>query len=336
MESIADFGTVYYLGVDTLSIGIYKTWFGFGDLNSAARMSLVLLALSGVLILLEKNNRRGKTNDYPNIKTYNFFSMSFIKKKSLVLSLIFSFLTIFLSLIIPILWLIKNSLQANFDEIYYSIIPSLINTIYLGLLGSITVVTVALVFCFSSRFFSGILVVISNFAKLGYAAPGAVVAIGVMIPLTFLDKITNNATIFLFDLKLGLIFSGTILALIFAYLVRFLSVAYNPIEAAYSKLSINFDSVAFSLGSNLNHTLKYIHIPIIKKSLFIAMLLVFIDIIKELPASLILRPLNFDTLAIVAFEFSSSEQLNNAAFPSLMIFSIGLIPLIILYKKING
>ena len=169
-----------------------------------------------------------------------------------------------------------------------------------------------------------------NFAKIGYASPGIVIAIGVITTIIYLDKkIIQLLNIINID-NVGLIISSSFFILLFAYLIRFLAVAFNPIEAAYQKVNKKIDFAALNLGAKSSILFFKIHIPMLYSSFIIAFLFVFIDILKELPATLILRPFNFNTLSILTFEYASSEQLKMAAIPSLFIMFFAILPLMLI------
>ncbi len=334
METLADFGVVHYLGVDSLSVGIYKAWFSFDDLNSSARIASILFTFSFLIIFLEKLSRKKKSQryiSYGKINNYNLFP------KGSFLPGIFILLLISISLIIPLSWLIACIVSS--DRIFIAnLINPTFNSLKLGFFGAAVIVCCALIICFYKRISSNTFSFIFSLAKIGYASPGIVIAIGVFVPIVFLDK---KISLFFsyFGYELGLIMSSSIFILIMAYLVRFLSVAINPIEASYDKISEKIDFVARNLSATNKRLFFDIHVPMIFVSIVIAFLLLFIDIIKELPATLILRPLNFNTLSITTFELASSEQLSMAATPALLITCLAIIPLILihfLFNKIDG
>ncbi|MEE8622397.1 MAG: iron ABC transporter permease, partial [Alphaproteobacteria bacterium] len=167
-------------------------------------------------------------------------------------------------------------------------------------------------------------------ASMGYAVPGAVIAVGVLIPLAYFDTILNQWLQASFNISPGLVFSGTIVAVTFAYLVRFLAVSLNTVEASFNKVATSIDDAARALGRGPGSTLLRVHLPMIHGSLLTAGILVFVDVIKELPATLMLRPFNFDTLAIRTYQLASDERLADAASAALAIVLVGIIPVIVL------
>ena len=332
METLADFGVVSYLGINTLSVGIYKAWFSFDDLHSSARLSVVLLIFTLSIILVEKYLRRNKKENYTSLGQYTDVNSLFNSK--ITLPTCFLFLVILLSFIIPIYWLIANVSLQSFNSLTIVFYAAL-NSFKVAFIGAFTIISLAVFIIFTKRIFKiNILSFIINFSKIGYAAPGIVIAIGVISPSIFIDKQINHFFSY-FGKDIGLILSGSIAILIFAYLVRFLSVAFNPIESGLEKISEKIDYSALNLGANKKTLLFKIHLPLIISSCLIAFLLIFIDILKELPITLILRPFNYNTLSVLTFEYASSEQLAQAALPALLITIIGLLPLIFINKILN-
>ena len=173
-------------------------------------------------------------------------------------------------------------------------------------------------------------------ASIGYAIPGTVIAVGVIIPFAWLDKSLDTFLNYTFGISSGLIFSGTIFALIFAYVVRFLAVSVQTIESGLEKIKPSMDDAARSLGYRPSETLFKIHIPLLKSSALTALLIVFVDVMKELPATMILRPFDFNTLAVRAFELASDERLADSSTAALTIVFAGLLPIIYLSKTISG
>jgi iron(III) transport system permease protein len=203
------------------------------------------------------------------------------------------------------------------------------NTTVIASISSLLIVVVSIYFSYLNRSIKDIFTNISlKLFSLGYSIPGIVIAIGIMIPMTFLDELQSN-----FFGEPIFYLSGSFVALIIAYLVRFSTISFVTTEAGLSKIKNNIDLTARSFGLSKFSIIKNIHIPMMKTTIMTALILVFVDIIKELPATLILRPFNFDTLAINIYELASAEQLSYIASPALLLIIIGLIPVIILTKK---
>lgn len=335
MEALADFGTVEYFGVSTFTTGIYRTWFGLGDINAASQLSGFLCLFVFILIMIEKLSRRNAQN-YSSRQGKSAQAKKVRGIQSAFLFLLCS-LPVTFGFIIPFvqlaIWTVSFSDISNLEDYpEYAM-----NSAILAGIGCIVVVTMALLFSYAKRLqpsktVSGFI----QFVSLGYAMPGTVIAIGVLVPLGWLDIKLNIFTSAYFDVQPGLVFSGTIFALIFAYAIRFMSVALNNTEAGIQRIKPSMDEASMVLGDSSMQRLFRIHIPLLKASLLSAALLVFVDILKELPATLVLRPFNFNTLAVKAFELASDERLIDAALPSITIVLVGILPVILLTKTLDG
>jgi iron(III) transport system permease protein len=335
MEALADFGTVEYFGVSTFTTGIYRTWFGMGDINAASQLSGFLCLFVFILIMLEKISRRDSQN-YSSRQGKSAKAKQ-VKGPTSFLIFILCCLPVTFGFIIPFIQLASWTLS-------YSDLSSLadypeyaLSSAMLAGIGAVVIVAMALLFSYAKRLnpsktISGFI----QFVSLGYALPGTVIAIGVLVPLGWLDIKLNMFTNAWFDVQPGLVFSGTIFALIFAYAIRFMSVALNNTEAGIQRIKPSMDEASIVLGDTSMQRLARIHIPLLKASLLSAALLVFVDILKELPATLVLRPFNFNTLAVKAFELASDERLIDAALPSITIVLVGILPVILLTKTLDG
>jgi iron(III) transport system permease protein len=225
-----------------------------------------------------------------------------------------------------------NEPEAQFDARIYSLV---INTFTLAGIAAIAAVMVALLLAYAARTVKSPLVHGANrLAVLGYALPGAVIAVGILLPLGKLDNAIADWAEQQFGVKTGLLLTGSITALIYAYLVRFLAVAFQTVEAGLTRVTPSMDDAARSLGLSPVRTLAQVHIPIMWASLATAGLLVFVDVMKELPATFAMRPFNFDTLAVEAYNLAKDERIAEAAVPSLLMIAIALVPLILLSRQI--
>jgi len=328
METLAEFGTMDYYGVTTFTTGIYRAWFAFGDETSAMHLASILLTFVVILIVIEKYTR-GKSQYYHSSQKNRRANPMMLKGKYKFFAFMWCLLVCLLGSIIPLTQLLvwfTETYNYMFESSYIDII---MNTIFVASLASFIIVTISLYSCYINRSVNSIF---TNFSlkifSLGYAVPGVVIAVGIIIPITMIDDIQA----FLFGSPIYYL-SGSLTALVIAYLVRFSTISYNATESGLSKIKKNIDLTVKSFGlSNLN-IIKKIHIPMMKTTIITSLILVFVDVVKELPATLILRPFNFDTLAINIYELASSEQLSYIASPSLMLIIIGLIPVIILINK---
>jgi iron(III) transport system permease protein len=222
--------------------------------------------------------------------------------------------------------------DAEFGRRYFELAG---NSLILAVVAALIAVGAAVLLALAARLRPGrIATAASRVASLGYAVPGAVIAIGVLLPVTAFDNALDAAMRSLFGLSTGLIFSGTILALLYAYTVRFLASALHTVEAGFAKVTPSMDSAARALGRGPFRMVLEVHAPLVWSSLLTATLLVFVDVMKELPATLIMRPFNFDTLAVQAYNLARDERLTEAATPALTIVAVGLLPVILLSRAI--
>jgi len=333
MEAFNNYGTVHYYGVDTFSTGIFRVWFGMGDSISAGKLASILMIFIFLMLFLERLSRAKLkfTTKHEHFQSKRY-------RPSSKLSGFFIFLVcalpVFFGFIAPMLQLIFWSLDSLYVLFTTEYLELITNTFSIAFVASFIGVFLAFFIAFngyrSSHWISSI---VTRVATLGYAVPGAVIAVGVMLPFAFVDNSFDSFMREYFNISTGLLLSGTFFALIFGYIVRFLPVAFNSIDAGFSKLSKNLYEVSTSLGYSKFKTLYKIYLPLLKPSLLTAMILIFIDILKELPATLILRPFNFDTLATRAYELASNEMMPESAIYSLSIIIMGLIPVLFLVKN---
>ena len=331
METLAEFGTMDYYGVSTFTTGIYRTWFAFGDDTSALHLASILLTFVFILIILEKYSRGRSRYNHSSQKSRPIKPINMSMRNSIYAFLWCSLIAL-LGFIIPIiqlfLWLIETY-SYLFDNEFLEII---INTITIGSFAALIIVLISIYASYVNRSTTNMYTKFSlKIFSIGYSIPGVVIAVGIIIPITLIDDLQAN----IFGSPIFYL-SGSFIALLIAYLVRFSTISFNATESGLSKIKNNIDLTAKSFGFSNFMILKNIHIPMMKTTVITALILVFVDIVKELPATLILRPFNFDTLAIHIYELASSEQLSFIASPALMLITIGLIPVIILIRKTIG
>jgi iron(III) transport system permease protein len=331
MEALADFGTVSYFAVDTFTTGIYRAWLSLGDSVAAGQLATCLLLFVLVMLSLERMHRGGARYSGKRAPMPPQILRGWPAGAAFALCaapVTFGFL-------VPAGILLKlaiNEPEAQFDARIYSLV---INTFTLAGIAAIAAVMVALLLAYAARTVKSPLVHGANrLAVLGYALPGAVIAVGILLPLGKLDNAIADWAEQQFGVKTGLLLTGSITALIYAYLVRFLAVAFQTVEAGLTRVTPSMDDAARSLGLSPVRTLAQVHIPIMWASLATAGLLVFVDVMKELPATFAMRPFNFDTLAVEAYNLAKDERIAEAAVPSLLMIAIALVPLILLSRQI--
>lgn len=333
METLSDFGTVQFFGVDTFTTGIYRTWFGMGERVAAAQLAAFLLLFIFGLILLERWSRRQAKyyqsgSDYSRLQPYQLQGIR------ATLASIACFVPLSLGFLLPAGLLLQMTWE-NPETINDRFWGLATNSFILAVITAILAVLVAVIIAYGVRLQSHIAMELAaRVTAMGYAIPGSVIAVGILIPIGRLDNAIDGWMRATFGISTGLLLSGTIAALIFAYLVRFLAVSFGTVESSLSKIKPNLDDAARSLGHSPTSTLLRVHASMMGGGLLTAAMLVFVDVMKELPATLIIRPFNFDTLAIRVYNLASDERLAEAAAPALAIVLVGIIPVIFLSWQI--
>jgi iron(III) transport system permease protein len=334
METLADFGTVDYFAVNTLTVSIFDVWLSMGNTGGAAQIALVMLAFVVILITLERIGRRGRR--YHNTSTRNTaparYKLGPCRKW---LATFVCMLPILIGFLIPAGILTRHAI-VFFDESWNTAFFGFArNSLMLATIAAVAAVAIAVFLAYGRRLSGRAFGILSRISLLGYAVPGAVLAVGVLIPFARLDNAVDSLMRDWFGVSTGLLLSGTIFALVFAYVVRFLAVAFGAVEASLGKVQPTMDMAARSLGAGPGRTLWRIHLPMIRGSLIAAGTIVFVDSMKELPATLILRPFNFDTLATHVYQFASDELLEQSALSALTIVLAGIVPVILLSRAMS-
>jgi iron(III) transport system permease protein len=335
METLADYGTVSYFAVQTFTTGIYRAWFSLGDRIAAAQLAATLLAFVLLLLAIERGSRgrarfhdtTGRNRPLPGRRLSGGWAL---------LACLACALPLFLGFLLPGGLLLRLALtegDTGFGERFLRLAQ---NSFLLAGVTALIAVLIALLLAYSRRLSRGVLAqALNRLVGLGYAVPGAVIAVGVLIPVTRLDHWLSAQWVAWFGGNPGLLLTGGIAALIYAYLVRFLSVGLQTVEASLSRVTTHMDDAARSLGLGQLATLRRVHAPIVRGSLLTAGLLVFVDVMKELPATLVMRPFNFDTLATQTYTLAADERLAEASSAALAIVAVGLVPLIALSRQIS-
>lgn len=328
MEVLNDYGAASYYGVSTFTTGIFRSWFSLGEPETAIYLSAILLVIVFALILFEKWQRRNLnfTSAKPSKQNYN--SRLRPKTKNQIWFSIICFIPVFLGFILPVLQLMIWAKQ-TFSKVWnVEFISVTLESFAISFLSALVTVLIALLLLFFTKWNKiKILKSSSKLGILGYAIPGIIIAIGVLIPTLYVDKwlIEKNITS-------KLILNATLIALVYAYVVRFLAVAYQPLESSSLKIDRSLSDSSKILGKGNFKTFYKIEFPLIRTGLLSAFILVFIDVLKELPLTLIMKPYDVNTLAVKAFEYASDEMVSSAALPSLLIILTALIPAIFLNK----
>ena len=334
METIADYGTVAHFSVRTFSTGIYQAWFSMGDRGAAAQLALCLLSFALLLAALERI-QRGQARAHTRGARAEMFDPQPLEGLAGWIAAFFCFVPVFVGFLLPVVVLTQmavDSGQSLFDPRYMRFVT---NSLTLAAAAALVTVTGAVLISFRARLLPGRASrVMVLGAGLGYAVPGGVIAVGILVPLAALDNTISDWARATFGVSTGLIFTGSIWILVLAYMARFMAAGLNTLEAGYASLSPNIDAVSRTLGLAPPRMLGRVHLPIMRGSILAAALIVFVDTMKELPATMIMRPFNFDTLAVQAHRLAADERLEQAAVPSLVIVAIGLLPVLLVCRQL--
>lgn len=328
METLSDFGAVDHFAISTFTTGIFRTWYGMYDLETAMQLASFLLIFITIVLFTERISRRKMSFTFENslYKKTDILKLRGIKNFS---AFVICFLPIFMGFLLPIIELINWSISYNLDFFNSKFIKTSMNSIILAFVAALLCSMFALIINYSIRFLkNSFLSFLSSSLSLGYAFPGLILAVGIIQLLTFVDSL-------LITQSLGLILTGSILGLIIAYIIKSYAMASSTIDSSYQRISTYVDDVSKTLGITGWKMLFKIHFPLIKTGVLTSALLVISEVIKELPATLILRPFNFDTLAVSAYIYASEERMFEAAAPSIAIVMVGLLPIYFLSRMIR-
>ncbi len=335
METLADYGTVQYFGIAAFTTGIFRTWFGLGNSAAAAQLSALLMLFITLLVYVEYWSRKRQRYHHTSTR-YSSLQHKRLKGWHGLASTVMCLFPVFAGFVFPVFFLCKWALQTYPIVIDSAFITLIWHSIMLAGIAALIATVLALFMVYGKRHATSALVKLAvNISGMGYAIPGTVIAVGVMLPLAWVDRTADQFFRANFDFSTGLLLSGTLVALIFAYLVRFLAVSMRTVDAGLTRIKPSIEEAGRSLGMSGFRLVRKVHIPMLRGSLLAAILLVFVDVLKELPATLILRPFNFNTLAIRAYDFANEERLADAACPSLAIVLVGIIPVIYLSRSIS-
>jgi len=331
METLADFGTVAVFNYDTFTTAIYKTWFGMFSLQGASQLASLLILLAFALITAEQLSRRGLRFNQAGRHTH--MERIVLRGHHAWLASAFAALILLLAFVLPVSQLLiwaQSVFAQDFDARY---VGFLWHSLLLGGLAALLVVFTALLLVYAQRQHNdGWTRAMVRVSTLGYAVPGSVLAVGIVIPLAWIDKQLIWASSNWLGLNSGLILQGTLLMMLPAYLTRFLAVGFNPLDSAMHRVTRNLDEAARSLGQSGLAILRRVHLPMLRGGLLSAAALVFVDVMKEMPITLMTRPFGWDTLAVRIFEMTSEGEWERAALPAIALVLAGLLPIALLIK----
>ena len=336
METLADFATVHFFAINTLTTAIYDTWLGYGSLATAARLSCLMLLAVVLLIALERRSRQRqqvfqKSMGHEQPLRYP------LKGASRLMAGLWCWGLVLAGFALPFVILLDYGVR------YFALswTPEFVrfagNSLLISALTALLAMAIALLLGFFRRLDGGTRSLLPlRIAATGYAMPGTVLAIGVLVPLTALDFGLNDLAEWLGMQGPGLLLTGTLTAIVFGYLVRFVAIAIGSVESSMGKISPSLDMAARSLGQGTGGMLRRVHLPLVRRGLFAGAMLVFIESMKELPAALLLRPFNFETLATHVYQFVSDEMLERGALGAIVIVLVGLVPLIWVNRSLDS
>ncbi|OLS39304.1 iron ABC transporter permease [Bacillus sp. MRMR6] len=334
LEVLNDYGVVSYFGIQTFSTAIFRTWYGMKDLDSALRLAGTLMVIVITVLVLEKIIRGRKRFSYSTTKVRPIQPKKLIGIKAW-LAFAYCFGIFSIAFIVPLLQLLKWAMMTYEKVFNRGFITLAFNSIFVALVGTVFIVLISLIISNYTRLHQGTMTkVISRITTLGYSIPGAAIAIGVISLFLALDSYIFNI-LAKFNLEPGLVLRTSLVMLVSAYIIRFLAIGYNSIESGFEKVGSNFSEASRMLGSSSVQTFFMIDIPMLRGAIFSGFILVFVDILKELPLTLFLQPFNFSTLATQAFKYANDERVQEASIASLMIILISGLCIFVFHKVLE-
>tara|TARA_B100001093_G_scaffold85507_1_gene77210 strand:+ start:1433 stop:3088 length:1656 start_codon:yes stop_codon:yes gene_type:complete len=332
MESMNEFAAFEYYGVNTLSVGVYVTWLEKNNLSGAAQIAIFMLIFVFLLMIIERKLRNKRSFVQKNNNTLAINRVQLVGLRAYIISMI-CFLPILIGFIFPSIVLLDFIIQRYYEIDIIKYLHLVLNSIYLSSFAAFLTLVISIYLINVSISSNNFIIKLSiGVSRLGYALPGVVLALGIIVPVITVDNFLKGLIGDVFGISMGLIISGTAIGVLYAYIVRFLTIAYGTIESGFSALNPDLGAASRVLGRSRIQTLLGIQLPIIKPALIAAVLLVFVDSMKELPATLLLRPFNFDTLATHVYTYASLSALEDAALPAMTIVAVGIVPIIFINR----
>ena len=332
METLADFGTVAVFNYDTFTTAIYKAWFSMFSLSAASQLASLLIVIVFVLIVLEQQFRsriryaeNKQSTRIPPIVLTGWYSWAVAG---------FASATLFFAFLLPISQLFIWASHTFVEEFNQRYLGFLWHSLMLSGFAAILICIISILMIYSVRRHPDIVANVAvRIATIGYALPGVVLAVGIFVPLAWVDNWFSQMAMQLFSIETGFLFQGTLIVMLIAYMTRFLAVGYNPIESAMQRVTLSIDEASMGLGVSGWSMLKRIHLPILKGGILTAVTLVFVDVMKEMPITLMTRPFGWDTLSVRIFEMTSEGEWEQAALPAVALVLTGLIPIAMLTRQ---
>lgn len=334
METLADFGTVAVFNYDTFTTAIYKAWFSMFSLSAASQLASLLIVIVFVLIVMEQQFRSRMR--YAETKHSSRIPRILLTGWRAWGVAGFALAILFFAFLLPITQLIIWATDTFVEEFNQLYLGFLWHSLMLSGLAALLTCSVAVLVVYSARRHPDTVTRVAvRIATIGYALPGVVLAVGIFVPLAWLDNWLSEMAMQLFHIETGLLIQGTLAIMLIAYMTRFLAVGHNPIDSAMQRITFSIDEASMGLGLNGWSMLKRVHLPILKGGIFTAVTLVFVDVMKEMPITLMTRPFGWDTLAVRIFEMTSEGEWEQAALPAVALVLAGLIPIVLLTRQVE-
>mgnify|MGYP001361718899 FL=1 len=329
METLSDFGAVEHFAIATFTTGIFRTWYGMYDLNTAMQLASLLLIFVTIFLVFERLSRK-KAAFVSSNSLYKKHKVMKLKGSYSFFAMLFCLIPVFIGFILPIIELINWTINYKLDFFNRDFLKSAFNSLLLALIAAFLCTMIAFLINFTARYQGNkLLSFLSSTLMLGYAVPGLILAIGITQLFTIIDN-----SFYLF--RIDIILTGSLIGLIIAYIIKSYALSNSTIESGFQRISNSIDDVSKTFNISGIKLMYKIHLPLLRTGLLTSILLVGSEVIKELPATLILRPFNFETLAVSAYNYASEERMYEAAAPSIAIVIVGLLPIIILSRMIKN
>jgi len=332
METLADFGTVAIFNYDTFTTAIYKAWFSLFSLTAASQLASLLILIVFVIIMVEQHFR-ARMRFAENKRSARIERIRLTGWQAVAVSA-FASTVLFFAFVLPVTQLAIWAADSFADRLNQRYLEFVWHSLTLATFAALGTTFVAILLVYAARLQAGFVARLAiRLATIGYALPGAVLAVGIFIPLVWLDNFLSEWLLFLFDIDSGLFIQGTLAVMLIAYMTRFLAVSYLPLESALARVTKSIDEAATGFGVSGWNMLRTVHFPILKSGVFTALVLVFVDVMKEMPITLMTRPFGWDTLAVRIFSLTSEGEWQLAALPALTLIFAGLGPIILLMQQ---
>lgn len=335
LEALNDYGAVQHFGVDTFTTGIFRVWLADGSPAGAAKLAAIFLIFVFAILALERWSR-GRAAFHHMTTRYRPLPGWRLRGWRAAFAMAFCATPILLGFLIPAGALAYWTWLSAADVVDADYFRLILTTVLLAGSAAFITILLAIFLAYAARRFRhrGVRI-LTGIAAMGYAVPGAVLAVGIVIPFAAADSVINRVSDWAFGVSPGLVLSGTVFALLFAYAVRFLAISYGAVDGGLSRITRHMDDAARTLGSTGGGVIRRVHTPLLRSTIAAAGLLVFVDVLKELPATLLLRPFGIDTLALRTYEYATDEQLVEAAPSALAIVMVGVLPVILLSRAMR-